>query len=145
MLYAIPDELTEGTYSVGWNRVLSVTDKSFMRGNYPFDEPEVVELAVAGPRASAEIGSDGEIDRFAFTVDTHIRHIITTEGPTNVVMSLFGPDDETVLVAADDDSGKATNARIVRKLRPGQYWLRVNHFLPTGSGEYTVGVRKAAR
>jgi hypothetical protein len=145
MLYAIPDELTEGTYSVGWNRVLSVTDKSFMKSTYPFDEPEVVELAVAGPRASAEIGSDGEIDRFAFTVDTHIRHIITTEGPTNVVMTLLGPDDEALLVAADDDSGKATNARIVRKLRPGQYWLRVNHFLPTGSGAYTVGVRKAAR
>jgi hypothetical protein len=145
MLYAIPDELTIGTYSVGWNRVLSDTDKSFIRGNYPFAEPEVVQLAVDGPRASAEIGSDGEIDRFAFTVDTHIRHIITTEGPTNVVMSLLGPDDETLLVAADDDSGKATNARIVRKLRPGRYWLRVNHFLPTGSGAYTVGVRKAAR
>jgi hypothetical protein len=145
MLYAIPDELTIGTYSVGWNRLLSDTDKSFMRANYPFGVPEVVELAVDGPRASAEIGSDGEIDRFTFTVDTQVRHIITTEGPTNVVMSLLGPDDETVLVAADHDSGKATNARIVRKLRPGRYWLRINHFLPTGSGPYTVGVRKRPR
>jgi hypothetical protein len=145
MLYAIADELTIGSYAVGWNRILSATDKSFMRSNYPFAEAQVVELAVDGPRASAEIGSDGESDRFTFTVDTHIRHIVTTEGPTNVVMSLFGPDEETLLVAADDDSGKERNARIVRKLRPGRYWVRVNHFLPTGSGAYTVGVRKAAR
>ena len=145
MLYAIPDELTIGSYSVGWNRVLSERDKSFMKSNYPFAAADAVELAVDGPRTSAEIGSDGEIDRFSFTVDTHIRHIVTTEGPTNVLMSLFGPDDEAALVAADDDSGKATNARIVRKLRPGRYWLRVQHFLPTGSGAYTVGVRKSAR
>jgi hypothetical protein len=145
MLYAIPDELTIGPYTVGWNRVLSDTDKRFMRSQYPSAAPDVVELAVDGPRASAEIGSDGEVDLFAFTVDTHIRHILTTEGPTNVVMSLHGPDDEALLVAADDDSGKAANARIVRKLKPGRYWLRVNHFLPTGSGDYTVGVRKAAR
>lgn len=144
MLYAIPDELTIGSYSVGWNRVLSETDKAFMRSNYPFSDPDIVELALGGARASAAIGSDGEIDRFTFTVGTQARHVIETQGPTDVVMSLFGPDDETLFVAADDDSGQAWNARIVRRLRPGRYWLRISHYRPTGSGAYSVGVRLAA-
>jgi hypothetical protein len=144
MLYAIPDELTVGTYSVGWNRVLSETDKAFMRTHYPPAAPQIVELTVGGPRASAQIGADGEIDRFTFTVGTQGRHVIDTEGPTDVVMGLFGPEVETLFVAADDDSGQAWNARIVRTLRPGRYWLRINHYRPNGKGAYTVGVRKAA-
>jgi hypothetical protein len=36
MLYAIPDSLTLGTYSVGWNTVLAPTDKSFIASVYPY-------------------------------------------------------------------------------------------------------------
>lgn len=35
MLYHIPNELTIGDYEVGWNRVLSDTDKSFIKQMYP--------------------------------------------------------------------------------------------------------------
>jgi serralysin len=35
MLYAIPNELTVGDFEVGWNTILSATDKEFMRQNYP--------------------------------------------------------------------------------------------------------------
>ena len=35
MLYAIPEELTVGTWSVGWNRTLSKTDKAFAAAQYP--------------------------------------------------------------------------------------------------------------
>jgi hypothetical protein len=35
MLYAIPAELTTDGYSVGWNRVLSRTDKHFIATTYP--------------------------------------------------------------------------------------------------------------
>ena len=35
MLYAIPDELTIGDWSVGWNTELSTTDKRFIKKIYP--------------------------------------------------------------------------------------------------------------
>jgi len=35
MLYAIDDKLTLGNYSVGWNKVLSPTDKTFIAKVYP--------------------------------------------------------------------------------------------------------------
>lgn len=36
MHYSVPEELTIGDYEVGWNTVLSPTDKSFIRTVYPF-------------------------------------------------------------------------------------------------------------
>ncbi|KAK4225163.1 hypothetical protein QBC38DRAFT_537972 [Podospora fimiseda] len=42
MLYAIPAELTTNGYSVGWNTILSATDKSFISTAYPFQStPDV--------------------------------------------------------------------------------------------------------
>lgn len=35
MLYPIPKELTDGVFEVGWNRVLSPTDKEFIAEMYP--------------------------------------------------------------------------------------------------------------
>ncbi len=35
MLYAIPNELTVGDWSVGWNKALSATDKRFIAEQYP--------------------------------------------------------------------------------------------------------------
>ena len=35
MMYAIPEELTVGTWSVGWNRTLSKNDKAFAAEQYP--------------------------------------------------------------------------------------------------------------
>jgi hypothetical protein len=36
MMYPVPEELTIGDFSVGWNRQLSETDKAFIRKLYPF-------------------------------------------------------------------------------------------------------------
>ena len=36
MHYAVPNELTTGDYEVGWNTVLSPTDKTFIASVYPF-------------------------------------------------------------------------------------------------------------
>jgi tyrosinase len=48
------------------------------------------------------------------------------------------------VLAWDDDRGKGLNARIVRKLHPGSYWLSVRHKNPAATGQYTIGVKKAA-
>ena len=67
--------------------------------------------------------------------------MVDTRGPTDVVMKLFGPNSETALIAEDDDSGVATNARIASDLIAGKYLVQVRHYnRKTGMGNYTVKV-----
>ena len=67
--------------------------------------------------------------------------MIDTLGRTDVVMKLFGPDNETALIAEDDDSGVGTNARISVELIPGSYYVQVRHYSRTGgTGDYTIKV-----
>ena len=144
MLYAVDNALTIGDWEVGWNRSLSEQDKAFMKAQYPREERVTTDIDVGGPAAKGSIGTHGEIDTYAFKVDQAGRHVLATSGPTDVVMTLFGPNSEQTLRAFDNDSGKGTNARIVRRLEPGKYIVRIQHFHPTGTGEYEVSVRAAA-
>jgi serralysin len=41
MLYAVPDELTKGTYSTPWNTKLSATDRDFIAKLYPYHPCEL--------------------------------------------------------------------------------------------------------
>ena len=143
MLYPIPNELTIGDYEVGFNTTLSDTDKSFIATVYPQDAPDVVALEVDGPAVDASIGEHGEEDRFRFAVASGGKHVVETDGPTDVVMALLGPDDPALLVGQDDDSGKGSNAKIEAALEPGDYMVRIRHFLPTGTGTYSISVRRS--
>jgi hypothetical protein len=140
MLYAIPNELTTGDYEVGWNRVLSLTDKQFIRTQYPGSAAGPVELNIDPPHTKAAIGQHGEQDIFTFAVSDAGRYTVETDGPTDVVMTLLGPDDQSVLVAEDDDGGRLQNARIGAQLNAGRYYVRVRHFQPTGTGDYEISV-----
>jgi hypothetical protein len=67
--------------------------------------------------------------------------VIDTLGKTDVVMKLFGPDNETALIAEDDDSGIGTNARISAELIPGTYYVQLRHYSKeSGTGDYTIKV-----
>ena len=71
---------------------------------------------------------------------------IDTRGPTDVVMKLFGPDNPTALIAEDDDSGYAYNARIALRPVAGDYWVQVRHYnRESGVGDYSVKVRRVRR
>lgn len=141
MQYAIPDELTIGDYEVGWNTELSPTDISFMRSQYPRTETGVVELEVGAPPTAATIGAGGEVDTYHFVVRAAATHIITTTGALDTVMTLHGPDDPAAVFAWDDDLGAGRNARIVRMLTPGSYWITVRHQDPTRTGPYRIQVK----
>ena len=144
MEYAIPDSLTVGSYSVGWNTELSTADVQFMRRQYPKGAAAApVELTVGGPRVSADLSAAGEVDTFHFDVAAAATHIMNTEGPSDTVLTLHGPNDPGAVLTWDDDHGRGLNARIVRRLNPGSYWLSVRHKNPTGTGQYTIGVKKA--
>ena len=66
---------------------------------------------------------------------------MTTDGPGDTVLTLHGPDDAGAILTWDDDRGKGKNARIVRKLHPGSYWLSVRQKSPTATGPYSVAIR----
>jgi hypothetical protein len=151
MLYFFPAEWTTNGIATSRNDVLSAMDKQFIAGAkmYPKSKPgvggEVTELKVnARRRTAASIGTFGEEDLFRFRVSQAGRHVIDTQGPTDVYMKLFGPDSQTALVAEDDDSGIASNARIAVDLIEGEYFVQVRHWNRTsGVGSYSVAVRKA--
>lgn len=141
MQYSVPNELTIGDFSIGWNTELSAMDKQFMGTIYPFEEREPGDLR-PGDRVKAAIGKHGEEDRFHFQAADGERYTIETHGRTDVVMALFGPDDPTHFVDFDDDSGRRRNARIRRTLRGGRYQVRVRHYRSTGTGDYELELRE---
>jgi hypothetical protein len=142
MQYAVPDSLTIGSFAIGWNTALSQTDRDFMRGQYPGDDPGVVELDTAGTRHAADLSVGGEVDTYHFTVTEPATYIITTTGTTDTVLTLHGPDDSAAVLTFDEDRGAGANARIVRKLLPAEYWLTVRHQQAGGEGGYDVGVKR---
>lgn len=110
----------------------------------PATPPGIVDLTVGGPPAANSIGQPGEVDLYRFTLASAGRYIIETEGPTNVLMSLFGPNSETTLITEDDDSGQGGNARIMSNLSAGAYFVRIRHFESTGTGTYGISVQPDA-
>ena len=143
MEYAIPDSLTIGSYAIGWNTELSQTDIDFMRRQYPKGAAGTVELTVGAPQTSAAILVGGEVDTYHFAVTALGTYIMTTEGTTDTVLTLHGPNDPGAILTWDDDRGRGKNARIVRKLFPGSYWLSVRHKDPNAAGPYMIGVKKS--
>lgn len=143
MEYAIPDSLTIGSYAIGWNTEFSPMDVEFMKRQYPKAAAAMTELAM-GKRVSADLATAGEVDEFHFSVASAATYIMSTEGPTDTVLTLHGPGDRGAVLTWDDDRGQGTNARIVRKLQPGEYWLTVRHKKAAATGSYSVGVKKRA-
>ena len=145
MLYPVDNSLTIGNYEVGWNQKLSDTDKEFIGVCYPFDKPDPAkgeEIAVGGT-VSASIGKHGEEDVYRLQIAAAGEYTVETQGQTDVVMALLGPGSLTRLVAEDDDSGAGRNARITASLKKGEYWVRIRHYKPTGTGKYKLSVQKA--
>lgn len=139
MLYPIPNEFTVGDFEVGWNRMLSATDIDFIAMQYPKPGNE---LTVDGAAREAQIGAFGEVDIYTFVVTAQGRYRAETSGRTDLVMTLFGPNNDGLFIAEDDDSGRGLNPRLVRDLEPGKYTLRVRHWSRVRTGEYTISVKK---
>jgi len=145
MLYAIPDELTIGTWSVGYNKILSEMDKSFIGVIYP-KEPTVPTKPLEhvlniGDTIKESIGAYGEEDYYEFDLksDSPTRVTIYTEGPTDMVMSLM--NSNKTVIAWDDDSGQGTNAKIIKTLNKGKYIIRVRHYSQKKTGEYSITLK----
>jgi tyrosinase len=98
------------------------------------------ELEINGPEVQGEINPAGEQDLYTIRVTTPGRYTIDTSGTTDTFLSLFGPDSETTLVAADDDSGPGTLSLLIQDLVVGTYFVQIRHFSPAGTGPYGISV-----
>ena len=147
MLYSFPASWTLDGFHTEPNNGLSEIDKAFVAGErmYPRGDAGFVELPVFEPQpTAADIGQAGEEDRFKVRVKSAGRYVVQTDGETDLVMKLFGPDNRTQLIAEDDDSGNGYNPRITADLAPGEYYVQVRHYNRlSGHGSYGVSVIKA--
>ncbi len=144
MLYFFPPSWTKDGKGTKANEVLSGLDEAFIASEqaYPATATKAVTLKVDAPAVAADIGMPGEEDLFTFAVRRAGRYAVASAGKTDVVIKLFGPDQQTRLIAEDDDSGYGTNARIIADLGPGQYWVQVRHYhRARGTGSYRIRVR----
>jgi hypothetical protein len=91
----------------------------------PVDGPVELPVIDFAPH-KAEITHPGQKDYYKFMVDKEGRYTVETEGRTDLLMALYGPDSETKLVARDDDSGTGWNAKIAADLSAGTYYIRVS-------------------
>ena len=89
----------------------------------PAPTPTVQDLDVFHP-AAHEIAAAGEEDVFHFSVGAQGRHVVETSGSTDVVIVLFGPDNQNLKIAEDDDGGEGRNARIAADLGAGRVLRR---------------------
>jgi hypothetical protein len=145
MLYFFPDTWVKSGKGTKENNVLSKLDKEFIAGAqaYPRVVVQAVELGINAAPTPAKIGVPGEEDLFQFTVPSGGRHTIETDGQTDVVMKLFGPNSQTSLIDEDDDGGLGLNSRIVADIIPGQYFVSIRHFNKTGgTGSYSIRVSR---
>ncbi len=141
MQYPIPDSLTIGSYSVGFNTELSTMDRQFMRLQYPQGAPGMRELVPNGDPIKADLSQSGEVDTYHFTAPEPGVYIVETTGPSDTVLLLHGPNDRGAVLTFDRDRGIDRNERIVRTLVPGEYWLSVRHSDPAAIGTYAVTLR----
>ena len=100
------------------------------------------ELIVDAAETNAAISAANESDVYRFRVPSRASYTIETTGSTDTFLSLSGPNDEALLIAQDDDSGARFNSRIRRILSAGEYYVRVRHYSPDGTGAYGISVKQ---
>lgn len=146
MLYSFPANWTLNGFHSEANEKLSDVDKAFARQVYPSAAPGgtgVVEIPVYEGGVAAEIGQPGEEDLYKFTAKKQGRYTIETDGSTDLVMSLYGPNSQTTLISQDDDSGVGRNPKITADLAAGEYRVQVRHYnTGSGAGQYAIRVSR---
>ncbi len=146
MLYSFPSGWTLNGFRSESNETLSELDRAFASRVYPSSTPggtDAIEIPVFEGGVEGEIGAPGEEDLYKFTAKKQGRYTIETDGSTDLVMSLYGPNNRTNLIAQDDDSGVGRNPKITADLIAGEYAVQVRHYnTASGSGKYAIRVAR---
>lgn len=113
------------------------------QGPSPIEPPEEQVLIVNGAVVNASIETPGEVDRYRFEVPAFGHYTVETSGNSDTFLTLYGPDDSTLEVARDDDSGTNFNASISRNLGVGVYFPRLRLYSAAQTGNYAIQVINA--
>ena len=89
-------------------------DQELHRDLYPLEDKPPVKLKIGKSRPGQKSVNTGKSIFSSLSVRKKARYTVETKGRTDVVMTLSGRDDRTKLVAEDDDSGGAGNAKSLR-------------------------------
>ncbi len=108
-------------------------------GNNPNPIPELI---IDGASIDAAISAASESDLYRLNITTEGTYTIQTNGTTDTFITLHGPNSQIPVIASNDDGGASFNARIRRQISAGEYFVRVRHFSPVGTGPYTIRVTR---
>ncbi len=127
------DEIDEMTTN---NVVSAVTQ---VTGTAP--DPQPVLPVIPAPTKGL---LDGFRDKnvYQFTLETPSQVIIETSGSTDVMMTLYGPNNLQTVLDQDLDSGEGANAKIDQELDAGTYYVEVRHQSIFGMGPYEIAVQQ---
>ena len=100
----------------------------------------IPELIVSGASINTTISAANESDLYRFNITTENTYTIETSGTTDTFMTLHGPNSQIPEIDRNDDGGASVNALIRRQLAPGEYFARVRHYSPNGTGAYSIRV-----
>jgi tyrosinase len=106
---------------------------------HPADEG--IPITIDGTMTEGRIDVPGEEDIYLFEVLAFGSYTIETHGPSDTFITLFGPNDSTTQLAANDDGGASLNSRIAMNLSAGTYYVRVRLFSPNATGSYGINVQ----
>ncbi len=117
--------------------------RAFSLPSVPLIEGPIEIPVIDTEPVRAMIAEPGEKHEYRFTAINEGRYTIETQGRTDLVMALYGPDSDSYLIDEDDDSGNRMNPRIVTSLSPGTYYLRIQHYNSRiGTGDYNLTVTR---
>lgn len=126
-------------YSSGTTGNYAVAVRSDGTGPTPIPIPELV---VDGASISAAISAANESDVYRLNITTSDTYTIQTNGTTDTFMSLHGPNSQIPEITSNDDAGVSFNALIRRQFAPGEYFVRVRHYSPIGTGPYSIRITR---
>ena len=135
---ALPRNATQCPNPCGAGLLVAIKDDVIPNGD---DVPEIPVIPPLPPHTEGAIGEPEEKDWYKFNVSSQGEYRIETTGGTDVMMSLFGPDNKNTLITQDDDGGEGYNSRITADLGPGTYYVQIKHYSPMGTGAYTIFVQ----
>ena len=135
---ALPRNATQCPNPCGAGLLVAIKSGDDLNGG---DETEIPVVPPLPPHTEGAISEPEEKDWYKFNVSSQGEYRIETTGGTDVMMSLFGPDNKNTLITEDDDSGEGYNSSITTDLGPGTYYVQIKHYSPVGTGAYTIFVQ----
>ncbi len=104
-------------------------------------DPQPV-LPVMPPATQGMIDGFRDTNVYQFTLEAKNIVTIETSGPTDVMMTLYGPNNQQTVLDQDLDSGQGANAKIDTELDAGTYFVEVRHQSIFGTGPYEISVQQ---